>query len=45
MIQQDCHLTLPVPVRAKDGKTRTSKQKGKNAKGQEVNNTIVYDKQ
>ncbi len=32
-------------VVSKDGKTRTSTQKGKNAKGQDVNNMIVYDKQ
>jgi hypothetical protein len=30
---------------SKDGKTRTTTQKGKNAKGQAVNNTLVYDKQ
>jgi hypothetical protein len=28
-----------------DGKTRTLTQTGKNAKGQDVHNTIVYDKQ
>ena len=32
-------------VVSKDGKTRTSTQKGMNAKGEKVNNTIVYDKQ
>jgi hypothetical protein len=32
-------------VVSKDGKTRTSTQKGKNAKGEKVNNTLVYDKQ
>jgi hypothetical protein len=32
-------------VVSKDGKTRTTTQKGTNAKGQDVNNTIVYDKQ
>ncbi|MCI0625483.1 MAG: hypothetical protein L0387_28200 [Acidobacteria bacterium] len=32
-------------VVSKDGKTRTSTQKGTNAKGQKVSNTIVYDKQ
>jgi hypothetical protein len=32
-------------VVSKDGKTRTSTQKGRNAKGEDVNNTIVYDKQ
>jgi hypothetical protein len=29
----------------KDGKTRTSTQTGKNANGQNVKNTLVYDKQ
>jgi hypothetical protein len=32
-------------VVSKDGKTRTSTQTGKNANGQEVKNTLVYDKQ
>ena len=32
-------------VVSKDGKTRTSTQKGTNAKGERVNNTLVYDKQ
>ena len=32
-------------VVSKDGKTRTSTQTGKNASGQEVKNTLVYDKQ
>jgi hypothetical protein len=32
-------------VVSKDGKTRTLTQKGKNAKGQAVNNVVVYDKQ
>jgi len=32
-------------VVSKDGKTRTSTQKGTNAKGEKVNNTIAYDKQ
>lgn len=32
-------------VISKDGKTRTSTQKGKNAQGQDTNNTLVYDKQ
>jgi hypothetical protein len=32
-------------VYSKDGKTRTSTATGTNAKGQKVNNTIVYDKQ
>ena len=30
-------------VVSKDGKTRTTTQKGTNAKGEKVNNTIVYD--
>jgi hypothetical protein len=32
-------------VISKDGKTRTSTFKGKNAEGQDVNNLVVYDKQ
>ena len=32
-------------VVSKDGKTRTTTQKGTNAKGEKVNNTIVYEKQ
>jgi hypothetical protein len=32
-------------VVSKDGKTRTTTQKGKNAKGEEVNNVLVYDRQ
>ena len=32
-------------VVSKDGKTRTSTQTGKNANGQEVKNTLVYEKQ
>jgi hypothetical protein len=32
-------------VISKDGKTRTSTFKGKNAEGQDVNNVVVYDKQ
>ncbi len=32
-------------VVSKDGKTFTTFQKGKNAKGQTVNNTVVYDRQ
>jgi hypothetical protein len=32
-------------VVSKDGKTRTTTQKGTNAKGEKVNNTLVYDKQ
>jgi hypothetical protein len=37
-------LTIRTTI-SKDGKTRTSVQSGKNAQGQEVSNTIVYDKQ
>ena len=32
-------------VVSRDGKTRTSTQKGTNSKGERVNNTIVYEKQ
>ena len=32
-------------VVSKDGKTRTSTQTGKNAKGQNVKNTLLYEKQ
>ena len=32
-------------VVSKDGKTRTTTQKGTNVKGEQVNNTLVYDKQ
>jgi len=32
-------------VVSKDGKTRTSAQTGRNAKGQNVKNTLVYEKQ
>lgn len=32
-------------VISKDGKTRTSTFKGKNAEGQDINNVVVYDKQ
>jgi hypothetical protein len=32
-------------VVSKDGKTFTTVQKGKNVKGQTVNNTVVYDRQ
>lgn len=37
-------MTVTSTVSA-DGKTRTSKFKGKDAKGNAVNNTVVYDKQ
>jgi hypothetical protein len=30
---------------SKDGKTRTSTFKGKDAQGRDVNNVVVYDKQ
>ena len=32
-------------VVAPDGKSRTTSQTGKNAQGQAVNNTVVYDRQ
>jgi len=38
-------LTTTRTVVSKDGKTRTTTQKGTNAKGEKVSNTIVYDKQ
>jgi hypothetical protein len=38
-------LTTNRSVVSKDGKTRTSMYKGKNAKGEAVNNTVVYDRQ
>ena len=38
-------LTTTKVVISKDGKTRTLTVTGKNAQGQTVNNTIVYDKQ
>jgi hypothetical protein len=38
-------LITTTSVVSKDGKTRTTTQKGTNAKGEKVNNTIVYDKQ
>ena len=38
-------LTTTKSVVSKDCKTRTTTQKGTNAKGEKVNNTIVYDKQ
>jgi hypothetical protein len=38
-------MVTTTSVVSKDGKTRTTTQKGTNAKGQDVNNTIVYDKQ
>jgi hypothetical protein len=37
-------LVTTKSVVSKDGKTRTSTQKGTNAKGEKVNNTIVYDR-
>jgi hypothetical protein len=37
-------LTIRIVV-SKDGKTLTVTQNGKNAKGQNVNNTVVYDKE
>jgi len=38
-------LVTTKSVVSKDGKTRTTTQKGKNAKGQDVNNTTVYIRQ
>lgn len=38
-------VTTTRSVVSKDGKTRTSTQTGKNAKGQDVNNTLVYERQ
>jgi hypothetical protein len=38
-------LVTTKSVVSKDGKTGTTTQKGPNAKGEKVNNTIVYDKQ
>jgi hypothetical protein len=38
-------LTTNRSVVSKDGKTRTSTYTGKNAKGEEVNNTVVYIRQ
>ena len=38
-------LTTTRIVVAKDGKTRTGTATGKNAQGQTINNTVVYDKQ
>ena len=38
-------LTTNRSVVSKDGKTRTSTYTGKNAKGEEVNNTVVYNRQ
>jgi hypothetical protein len=38
-------LTTNRSVVSKDGKTRTSMYTGKNAKGEAVNNTVVYDRQ
>jgi hypothetical protein len=37
--------TMTRVVVSKDGKTRTLTQTGKNAKGQDVKNLVVYDKQ
>ena len=38
-------MTTNRSVVSKDGKTRTSTYTGKNAKGQEVNNIVVYNRQ
>jgi hypothetical protein len=38
-------VMIVTSVIAKDGTTRTSTFKGKNAEGQDINNVVVYDKQ
>ena len=38
-------VTTTKSVVSKDGKTRTTMQTGKNAQGQDMKNTLVYDKQ
>jgi hypothetical protein len=38
-------VMIVTSVISKDGNTRTSTFKGKNAEGQDVNNVVVYDKQ
>ena len=44
--KKDGQVTMLVrSVVSRDGKTRTSTFKGKDAKGQDVNNVVVYDKQ
>src|SRR6266404_212933 len=45
-LKKDGQVVMTVTsVVSKDGKTRTSTFKGKDAKGQDVNNIVVYDKQ
>ena len=45
-LKKDGQVVMTVTsVVSKDGKTRTSTFKGKNAKGQDVNNILVYNKQ
>jgi hypothetical protein len=45
-MKKDGQVVMTVTsVVSKDGKTRTSTFKGKNAKGQDVNNIVVYNKQ
>jgi hypothetical protein len=45
-LKKDGQVVMTVTsVVAKDGKTRTSTFKGKNAQGQDVNNIVVYNKQ
>jgi hypothetical protein len=45
-LKKDGQVVMTVTsVVSKDGKTRTSTFKGKNAQGQDVNNIVVYNKQ
>jgi hypothetical protein len=45
MKKGDLVVMTVTSVISKDGKTRTSTFKGKNAQGQDINNVVVYDKQ
>ena len=45
MKKGDLVVMTATSVISKDGKTRTSTFKGKNAEGVDVNNVVVYDKQ
>jgi len=45
MKKGDLVVMTVTSVISKDGKTRTSTFKGKNAEGQDINNVVVYDKQ
>ena len=46
IMKKDGQVVMTVTsVVSEDGKTRTSTFKGKNAKGQDVNNILVYNKQ